>query len=313
MAPQKGVRVDEGKSGQAGKALLIAGAGFITLSCGDAVVKTMAGEWPATAVSALRYTAGAVGLGLAAATRHGSAGLRPVLPWVQLGRGAAVTLATICFFLAAYAMPLADATAVTFTSPMLVGLLSALVLGERAPRAVWGASLLAFAGVLIVLRPNVLELGWAGLLPLGSAFGMAWLIIFNRKAAGAAPVLTMQFLVSAVAALLLVGMAALLHFTVGGAFAIGWPSAIVVAKCLTVAVTASTAHLLIYVATTKVSAAVVAPMTYVQLLVAVTLGWAWFEDVPDMATIGGAAVIVGSGLWLWGSQRGRDGAGETPD
>lgn len=298
---------------ETGKALLIAGAGFVTLSCGDAVVKTMAGDWPATAVSALRYTAGAVGLGIAAWTKHGRAGLLPVLPWVQLGRGAAVTLATITFFLAAFAMPLADATAVTFTSPMLVGLLSALVLGERAPRAVWGASLLAFAGVLMVLRPNVVELGWTGLLPLGSAFGMAWLMIFNRKAAGAAPVLTMQFLVSAVAAVLLVTMAVLFDRWGGPGFHVGVPAWHVVAKCLTIAVTASTAHLLIYVATTKASAAVVAPMTYVQLLMAVTLGWAWFGDTPDLATLGGAALIVGSGLWLWASQRSKAEVAETPD
>lgn len=45
-------------------ALLIALAGFCSLSVGDAVVKSMAGEWPAPAVSALRYCLGAFGLGL---------------------------------------------------------------------------------------------------------------------------------------------------------------------------------------------------------------------------------------------------------
>ena len=84
------------------------------------------------------------------------------------------------------AMPLADATAIQFTSPMITGILSALVLGERAPRAVWGATALAFAGVLVVLRPNVLALGATAFYPLGAAFGMACLMICNRKAAGAA-------------------------------------------------------------------------------------------------------------------------------
>ncbi len=62
-------------------------------------------------------------------------------------------------------MPLADATAIQFTSPMLTGILSALVLGERAPQGGLGRDrALAFAGVLIVLRPNVLALGPAALL-----------------------------------------------------------------------------------------------------------------------------------------------------
>ncbi len=307
-AAAKGVFVSVSKGkGEAGKALLIAGAGFVTLSLGDAVVKTMAGEWPATGVAMLRYSAGALGLGIAAALFHGREGLRPILPWIQLGRGASVALATISFFLATYAMPLADATSVQFTNPMLTALLSALILGEKAPRAVWGASVLAFLGVLVVLRPNLLELGATALLPLGSAFGMAWLMIFNRKCAGAGHVLTMQFLVSAVAAVLLTAIAIVAHMAVGGAFTLSWPSLGVLLKCLLVATTASTAHLLIYVATTKASAAVVAPMTYVQLLAAVGLGWLWFGDHPDLATLGGAAMIVGSGLWLWNSQRDRDG------
>ena len=89
-------------------------------------------------------------------------------PRLQLGRGAAVALATICFFMAVMAMPLADATAIQFTSPILTGILSALVLGERAPRAVWGATALAFAGVLVVLRPNLLGArAWPAFWPLG--------------------------------------------------------------------------------------------------------------------------------------------------
>ncbi len=298
--------------GGAGKALLIAGAGFVLLSIGDAVVKSMAGQWPATAVAALRYTAGAIGLGICAAFAHGREGLRMVRPAIQLGRGSAVALATICFFLATFSMPLADATAVQFISPMLTALLSGIVLRERVQPMVIAVSLVAFVGVLIVLRPNIVELGAAAFLPLGAAFGMAWLIIFNRKAAGAAPILTMQFLVSAIASPFLIGAALILDRTGIAGFALTVPSAEVVLKTLLVATTASAGHLLIYVATTRASAAVVAPMTYVQLLVALVLGWIWFGDGPDAATVGGAAIIVGSGLWLWRSQRDAV-VVETPD
>jgi drug/metabolite transporter (DMT)-like permease len=283
-------------------ALGLAFAGFAFLSLGDAVVKSMAGQWPGTAVAALRYSFGALGLAAAIALVHGRRGFVMPRPGLQFGRGAAVALATICFFMAVMAMPLADATAIQFTSPMITGLLSALLLREMAPRAVWVATLVAFAGVLIVLRPNVTALGPAALWPLGAAIGMAFLMILNRKAAGAAPALVMQLLLAAFAAPLLVAAAALLALTGASEFAIGWPSGIVVAKCLAVAVTATLGHLLIYSATVRLSAAVVAPTTYVQLLVALALGWAWFGDAPDMATIGGAALIVGAGLWLWRSQ-----------
>ena len=293
-------------------ALILALGGFVSLSLGDAVVKSMAGAWPGTGVSALRYSFGAIGLAAVVAGMHGRAGFRVPRPKLQFGRGAAVALATICFFMAVMAMPLADATAIQFTSPMLTGILSALVLGERAPKAVWGATALAFAGVLIVLRPNVLALGPAAFWPLGAAFGMAWLMIFNRKAAGSAPALAMQLLLAMVAAPLLVAAASLLHATGLPQFHLTVPSAIVVLKCLAVAVFATFGHLLIYSATVRASAAVVAPMTYIQLVVAMTLGWAWFGNAPDAATFGGAALIIAGGLLLWRSQKPRE-VPETPD
>ena len=290
------------------KALLLALAGFSLLSVGDAVVKSMTGQWPAPAVSALRYSFGAIGLAAAVALAHGRAGFVFPRPWVQVGRGAAVGLATICFFLGVMAMPLADTTAIVFSSPILTAFLSGLVLRERAPRAAWAAIALAFAGVLVVLRPNVLALGHEAFYPLGAAFGMAWLIILNRKAAGAAPVLVMQWVLAAVAAPLLVLAAWLLHLSGAAGFVVGAPSAEVMLKCAIVACTATVGHLLIYSATVRASAAVVAPMTYVQLLVATALGWVWFDDAPDVTTYAGAALIIGGGLWLWRSQR----AGAVP-
>ena len=293
-------------------ALLLALAGFALLSVGDAVVKSLAGAWPGSAVAALRYAFGAAGLALAMVMMHGRAGFAVPKPWLQGGRGAAVALATICFFMGVMAMPLADATAIQFTSPMLTGILSAIVLRERAPKAVWGATALAFAGVLIVLRPNALALGPAALWPLGAAFGMAWLMIFNRKAAGLAPALAMQWLLAMVAAPLLIAAAALLHASGAEPFRIGWPSLEVIAKCFLVAATATTGHLLIYSATVRATAAVVAPMTYVQLIVAAGMGWAWFGNAPDAAMLGGAALIVAGGLWLWRSQK-APAVAETPD
>ena len=296
-----------------GRALLLALAGFSILSFGDAVVKSLAGEWPAPAVSALRYSFGALGLAAVVAWVHGRAGFVFPRPWVQIGRGAAVGLATICFFLGVMAMPLADATAIQFTSPFLTAILSGLVLGERVPKAAWAAIALAFAGVLIVLRPNLTQFGGAALYPLGAAFGMAWLIILNRKSAGDAPVLVMQFVLALAAAPMLVAAAALLAATGEPGFAVPAPSLEVVAKCALVAVTATTGHLLIYTATIRASAAAVSPMTYVQLIVASGLGWAWFGDAPDLVTYAGAAFIVAGGLWLWRAQTPRAPVEGTPD
>ena len=293
-------------------ALAIALAGFATLSIGDAVVKSMAGQWPGSAVSALRYSFGALGLLVVVALRHGRAGFVLPRPRLQAGRGAAVALATLCFFMGVMAMPLASATAIQFTSPIITALLSPFVLGEKAPKAVWAATLLAFAGVLVVLRPNLLALGPVALYPLGAALGMSWLMMFNRKAAGDAPILVMQFLLAAFAAPLLVVGAGLLGISGNPHFAIPAPSGIVVAKCAAVALFATTGHSLIYTAVLRATAATVAPMTYVQLLVAAAIGWAWFGNAPDAPTFLGAALIIGGGLLLWRAHEAQVVA-ETPD
>src|SRR3954465_436992 len=220
--PQNGART----------ALTLALCGFAVLSIGDALVKTMAGQWPGTAVAALRYTSGAVGLAIVVALTEGRRGFRVPMPWLQLGRGVGVSIATICFFLGVMAMPLADATAIQFTSPMITGILSALLLGEKAPKAVWGATALAFAGVLVVLRPNVLALGAPAFYPLGAALGMACLMICNRKTAGAASPLAMQFLVAIMAAPMIVVAASLLALIGVPQFHASMPTAAVVAKCV---------------------------------------------------------------------------------
>ena len=293
-------------------ALILALSGFAVLSIGDALVKTMAGQWPGTAVAALRYTGGAVGLAIVVAVTEGRSGFRVPMPWLQFGRGAGVSIATICFFLGVMAMPLADATAIQFTSPMITGILSALLLGEKAPKAVWGATALAFAGVLVVLRPNVLAVGAPALYPVGAAVGMACLMICNRKAAGAASPVVMQFLVAMMAAPMLIVAASLLALSGAPQFQVPAPPASVVVKCLVIACTATVAHLLIYMAAVRASVAVVAPMTYVQLIVAAALGWILFGAAPDLSTFGGAALIIGGGLLLWRSQKPRE-VPEMPD
>jgi drug/metabolite transporter (DMT)-like permease len=286
--------------------LLFALGGFVLLSCGDAVVKTMAGQWAPTAIAALRYFLGAAGLSALLLAGEGRTAFRAPSPWVHLLRGAGVAMATVGFFSAVIYMPLATATAITFTSPMLTALLAAVFLGEPARRETWIASVMAFAGVLIVLRPSFAEIGWAACLPLLSALGMSLLMIGNRLVAGKASALAMQVFVASAATPILLVITGVGHFSGIERLAVHWPQWSVIARTALVACSASCAHWLIYLGTTRSGAASVAPMTYVQLLVAITLGWAVFGNAPDALTLLGGAVIVGAGLFLWHSGRVRE-------
>lgn len=279
--------------------LLFALCGFALLSCGDSVIKSIAGAWPGTAVAALRYVVGACGLGIFLLIKEGRRGFAMPRPEVQLLRGAAIAAGTMLFFSSIFLMPLAEATAISFTTPMITALLSAAFLKERTRGATWIASCLAFAGVLMILRPNVAELGWVALMPLAAAVCMALMMMGNRAVSNAGSPLLMQFLIASVATPFIFAAAVAGHFSGVEALRVGIPDWTIIAKCCVVAVSASVAHWLIYMGTTRASAAEIAPMTYVQLLIALGLGIAVFGDWPDLTSLLGSAIIIGAGLYLW--------------
>ncbi|MFZ1743468.1 MAG: DMT family transporter [Pontixanthobacter sp.] len=289
--------------------LLYALAGFSILSVGDAVIKSMAGEWSPIAVATLRFAFAAIGLSAILMVREGAAGFRPKRPWLQIARGFCLSMATIGFFSAIFVMPLAEATALVFVAPIITAILSGPILKEQVRPATWFASVIAFCGVILILRPNFAELGFVALLPLGSAFFMSFLMLANRASARDGSPVSMQMFMAGVAAPILLVAAVWGHFSGVDSLQIGVPDWTIVLRCGFVAITATTAHWLVYLGTTKSGAAIIAPMTYVQLLVAVTLGWFWFGDSPDLGTLAGASIIIGAGLLLWWSGR----PSKTPD
>jgi len=285
-------------SSSARSGLLYALCGFALLSIGDAVIKSIAGAWPGTAVAALRYSIGALGLGALLLLKEGRQGFAMPMPKLQLLRGFSVATATICFFSSIFLMPLADATAIGFTSPMITAIFSAMFLHERTHATKWIAIFVAFGGVLLIMRPNVMELGWVALLPLAAAMSMALMIIGNRAVAGTGSPLLMQFLVASLAVPFIFCAAFIGHFSGVEALHVGVPDWTIIARCTLVAVTASFGHWLIYMATTRASAAEIAPMTYVQLLIALVVGILVFGDWPDVTSLLGSGIIIASGLLL---------------
>ena len=285
--------------------LLYALAGFCTLSIGDAIIKAMVGAWPAPAMAATRYVVGTALLAVLLARSEGLGALALPKDKLQWLRGIAISFSAIGMFLAVWVMPLAEATTIAFTQPMITALLAMFFLGERARKSTWIATLAAFVGVFIVLRPNFEAAGWAALFPLMGACGMAVTIIANRKVHGRASVLAMQYYMSVTAMIFLIGVTAFGHVSGVEGFAMHWPHWSVVARCAFIGCTATLAQWLIYMGTAKAGAGTIAPMTYGQLLMAIMLGWIFFADIPDAIALLGSTIIIGAGLYLWHAGRER--------
>ncbi|MBX7456734.1 DMT family transporter [Qipengyuania sp. 1NDH17] len=281
--------------------ILFALCGFALLSVGDAVVKTMAGEFSPLGAATLRFIIGAIGVSALLYRKEGPRAFRPVSYKLQAARGFCLAAASLFFFSAVFVMPLATVMAIAFVAPVIVALLSGPLLGEKVRPAVWLASFAALVGVVLVLRPNLGELGLLALLPLGSALFFALMIIANRASAGQGSALSMQVFMQ-VGALPLLFIAAIGgHLSGAESLRLEMPDWTVFARCALVALTASTAHWLAYIGTQRAGAATIAPTTYVQMLVATFMGWWWFDNVPDLLTLAGAAIIIGAGLLLWWS------------
>jgi drug/metabolite transporter (DMT)-like permease len=279
--------------------LLYALAGFCTLSIGDAIIKSMAGEWPAPAMAATRYVVGTALLAVLLGRSEGLAALALPRDRLQWLRGVAISVSAVSMFLAVWIMPLAEATTIAFTQPVITAVLASLFLGERARPSTWIATAVAFGGVFLVLRPTFEAAGWGVLLPLMGATGMAVTIIANRAVSGRASVLAMQYTMSVTAMLFLLVASFVGHLTGVADFQVDWPAWHVLALCAFIGCSATLAQWLIFMGTVKAGAGTVAPMTYGQLLMAIALGAMFFGDFPDLVALAGAAVIIGAGLYLW--------------
>lgn len=278
------------------RGLLIALAGFALLSCGDALIKTTGGAWPAPAFAALRFAFAIPLLSALLLWNQGPRGFVVQRPLIHFWRGFAIAASSALFFASLFLMPLSEATAIIFISPVLTALFSAIFLKETLPARGWLATAVALIGVALVLRPNLAELGLVAFIPLAAAAFFSMMMVLNRQVAGSASALTMQWSMALAAAPLLILATAIGHFTLHPALQVGVPDNSIVAKAAVVAVSASFSHWLIYRATAMTSAAIVAPAVYVQLPMTLLFDALLFRHLPDATALAGAGLIVVAGL-----------------
>ncbi len=105
--------------------------------------------------------------------RSGVATLRSNRPGIHLVRALLAVVAMVSWFYGLSKMPLAEATALSFTTPLFASIAAVLLLGEVMRVRRWSATLIGFAGALIILRPGFVDLSDASYLVLGAAILMA--------------------------------------------------------------------------------------------------------------------------------------------
>ncbi len=276
------------------RAFILVTLAVLMLTVLDATVKYLVRIYPLPMVSWARYFFHLATFGAWILATHRSVAVRTRRLPLQVVRGLLLVAMTFLFIAALGRLPLADATAINFLSPIVVTALSALVLRETVGWHRWLAVCVGFVGVLIIVRPGADVVNWGALLALGATFFFALYQIATRALAPTDPAVTTMFYTA------LVGTAATSLIV---PFFWATPTSADFALMVVAGVMGGGGHFLLIHAYRHAEASLVAPLFYVQIVFSVAFGFIAFDETPDTWTLAGATLIILGGLWIWSRER----------
>lgn len=221
--------------------------------------------------------------------RHGLSGLKTDHHGLYFSRSFLGFLSMMMWFTALAAMPLAEATALSFTSPLFATIAAVLVLGEVVRVRRWSATLIGFLGAMIVLRPGIDSLYFAHLLVLGSSaiggFNAVLVKQLTRTEPANAIVTYMTLYIMPIS-------------LIPALFVWVWPPLWTLPWMLVMGLVATIGHQATTRAFATVDASSLTPFDFARLPVSALLAYLAFGEVPDRFVWLGAAVIVAASAYI---------------
>jgi drug/metabolite transporter (DMT)-like permease len=210
-------------------------------------------------------------------------------PGLQLARALFSTLEVAGFYWAVIWLSLADVMTFYLAAPIYVTAVSALVLNEKVGWRRWSAVIVGFIGVIIALRPTTASWSTPALIALGGSIVFSFLMIVTRHLRGTDDVVlvTGQTVMALIAGLLF------------APFAWVAPTAIDAGLLALLGVVAMIAHVCVNRSLKIAPASVVVPYQYTLIIWAIVFGFFVFGDVPEIAMIAGAIIIIAAGIYIF--------------
>jgi drug/metabolite transporter (DMT)-like permease len=275
----------------------------VLFAIADVTAKYLTAGLPIIEITWIRYM---VFLGMASvlARRAPIGALWPRTPALQICRGLCVVGSSVLFIYGIRQMTMAQATTISFLSPLLITILSIPLLGEVVGIRRWAAVLAGLIGMLVVVRPGTNGFEPAALFGVASATCWSMALIITRKMSGTDHPSTTVLWSACVGTVIL---SVLLPFEAV------WPTWPQLGLTLMLGVLASVGQWITVLAHRHAPASLLAPFAYVQLPWVVLTGYLVFGHLPDRWTLVGAAIIIASGLYTAHRERvrarARSGAG----
>lgn len=266
---------------------ICAGVAFLALN--DALGKVLTDRYDPAQIIFLRNLIVLPVIAVAILVVRGRSALGSKHMQLHALRGLLMVVAIYLFFTGLAFVPLTEATALVFAAPIFVTALSVPLLGETVGWRRWGAIILGFVGVLILVQPGGPTFQAASLLPVGAAFLYALFMISARWIGRSEGLWTMMFFV----VLFPMVYAAPLALWAWRPVQVGdYQLFVGMAICGNVGIT------LVGQAFRMAPAAVVAPFNYTALVWTMVLGFLIWGNTPTLWTIAGALAIVASGVTI---------------
>jgi drug/metabolite transporter (DMT)-like permease len=222
-------------------------------------------------------------------------GLRGTAWVLHFGRSFCGWGSATCLFAAAALMPLAEATAIGFLSPLVTMLLAILFLRERVGPWRWAAAGLALAGALLLIRPGTEAFQPAALIALTAAVMMGFEAIFVKRLSGREPPIRILTVNNSMG-LLLSGSAAVFVWTP--------PSAAQWSLLAMLGFAMVLAQACFIQALKRADASFVAPFFYATLIFAALYDLALFGERPTLAAaLGAGLILAGAVILAWRERR----------
>lgn len=273
-----------------GTAVLFMLGAITVLPCMNVLARYLSAEYSTTQIVWARYTGHLLFALILFMPKHGIGLLRAQKPGVHIIRSVLMFCCTCMFFLAVRYIEVPIASAINFTSPIIVTALAVPFLGEKVGIRRWIAVLVGFCGALIIIRPGGAESHWAMFLVIGTAFFYAVYQVLTRKYASSD---------SAETSITYIALIGALMTTVALPFDYRLPtSALDYGLFILIGFLGGLGHFLVIKAFRLGEASLLSPLNYGQLLMATLLTFLIFGTLPDAITWLGAGIIVGSGLYI---------------
>jgi len=290
------------------RGILFALGGSLIFSVNDVAIKFLSADYALHEVILVRAVIGLIFLvGLIQLTGTGYRQLLTRRPRAHLIRVSIVMVSNVTYFLGLAAMPLADAVATAFVSPILVTLLSVLVLGERVGPRRWAAVAVGMLGVVVLLRPGAGVIQPAAILVLISALCYASTNLMTRQMRETESAMALSFFVQ-VGFVVVSGAMGLWvadgHLAGSSDPSLAflfrpwvWPPLADLPAFLATGLAVAIGALMMAQAYRLNEAGLVAPFEYVGMPAAIFWGVVVFGRWPDLVAWAGIALICGAGLY----------------